>query len=98
MLGSAGAGSAATASPLLMARPVFCVRALGLSKVLCSMDTINSYGAEAAEVVFFWLGKETQQGGRFLGRFERWVSGVGFFWGGDWWECQVFWKTEAGEG
>lgn len=34
-----------------MARAVFCAKALGLSKVLCSMDTIKSYGAEAAEVV-----------------------------------------------
>ena len=34
----------------------------------------------------------------FRGGFERWVSGVAFFWRGDWWECQVLWKTEGGEG
>lgn len=61
-----------------MARAVFCARALGLSKVLCSMDTISSYGgAEAAEVaVVFGLGKETQQGGLFSGRLNGGFQGL----------------------
>ena len=82
LLGSAGAGSAATASPRSMARAVFCARALGLSKVLCSMDTINSYGAEAAEVVFFcWERKPSRVffSGRLNGGFRAVVllSGLG---------------------
>ena len=58
-----------------MARAVFCDKVLGLSKVLCSMDTINSYGAEAAEVVVM-VGKLNPAGWFFRVGFNGGFQGL----------------------
>ena len=56
-----------------MARAVFSAKALGLSKVLCSMDTINSYQASRS---FGWSPSRV-----FWGGFHDGFRGVFFFLG-----------------
>ena len=67
-----------------MARAVFSAKALGLSKVLCSMDTINSYQAsqvldDGTSFVFFFSGISGNAGcfgKRGGGWKKRWVPVV----------------------